>query len=67
MKKVIKIEGMGCGHCVASVKEELSKLDGVKILDVEVGSATIDVPEDYDMKKIDAAIDEAGYEVVSVD
>ena len=63
MKKVIKIDGMGCQKCVAHVKEALEGLDGVELLDVKIGEASIDIPEGYDFKKIVEALDDAGYEV----
>ena len=34
MKKIIKIDGMGCQKCVAHVKEALENLDGVDLLEV---------------------------------
>lgn len=63
MKKVIKIDGMGCQKCVAHVKEALEELDGVELLDVKIGEASVDIPEGYDFKKIVEALDDAGYEV----
>lgn len=63
MKKVIKIDGMGCQKCVAHVKEALEGLDGVELLDVKIGEASVDIPEGYDFKKIVEALDAAGYEV----
>lgn len=64
MKKVIKIDGMGCQHCVNSVKKTLEELSGIEVLEVKIGEATIEVAEDYDMDAIAEALDEAGYEVV---
>lgn len=64
MKKVIKIDGMGCQHCVNSVKKTLEELSGIEVLEVKIGEATIEVAEDYDMNVIAEALDEAGYEVV---
>ena len=37
----IAIQGMSCGHCVASVKGALGRLDGVEVQEVKVGSATV--------------------------
>lgn len=64
MKKVIKINGMGCQHCVKSVKNALEELSGVEVLEVKIGEATIEVAEDYDMNAITEALDDAGYEVI---
>ena len=63
MKRLIKIDGMGCQNCVAHVKEALENLDGVNLLDVKIGEASVDIPEGYDFKKIIDALDDAGYEV----
>ena len=63
MKKVIKIDGMGCEHCVKSVKNALGELSGVEVLEVKIGEATVEVAEDFDMAIIVEALDDAGYEV----
>lgn len=62
----LKIEGMSCGHCVMSVRKELSKLVGMAVDDVQIGKAKVT----YDESKltedaIAAAIDVAGYRLVS--
>ncbi len=62
-----QVNGMTCGHCVGAVTTELSKLDHVTDVEVslDAGQATItsDVPLDDDAVR--AAIDEAGYELVT--
>ena len=64
MKKTIKIEGMGCNHCVITVKKSLSKLD-LKVLKVEIGSAEVEFNESK-VKEIEIirAIEKASYQVV---
>ena len=64
MKKTIKIEGMGCNHCVITVKKSLSKLD-LKVLKVEIGSAEVEFDESK-LKEIEIirAIEKAGYQVL---
>jgi copper chaperone len=62
----LKIEGMSCHHCVMAVKKELSKLDNVKVEDVQIGSAKVE----YDENKVDSkafadAIEEAGYKLLN--
>ncbi len=64
MKKVIKIDGMGCQHCVKSVTNALENISGVKVLEVKIGEATVELPEDFDMSIIVEALDDAGYEVI---
>lgn len=64
MKKVIKIDGMGCQHCVKSVKTSLEALEGVEVLEVKIGEATVEIADNYDFNKIVEALDDAGYEVI---
>jgi copper chaperone len=63
----ITVSGMTCGHCVSAVKEELGRLDGVAEVDVqlETGEVTITSDGELDPGAVTAAVDEAGYEVVS--
>ncbi|QTA38352.1 heavy-metal-associated domain-containing protein [Thermosipho ferrireducens] len=65
MKKVVTIEGMTCEHCIMHVKEELMKLPGVKLLEVEVGKAIIE-GEGIENSMIEKAVEEAGYEVKEI-
>ena len=60
------VQGMTCGHCVASVTEELSELPGVEKVDVvlETGSVTITSAEPLDDATVRRAVEEAGYELV---
>lgn len=58
----LHIEGMSCGHCVARVEKTLSKLDGVHVGRVAVGSAEIDYdPARTPFARIRQALDDAGY------
>lgn len=61
------VAGMTCGHCVAAVTEELSKLPGVKHVDVrlEDGHVTVESDRPLDPDEVRAAVDEAGYEFVA--
>ena len=59
------VNGMTCGHCVASVTEELSKLDGVTNVDIDLSSGHVTVESDgpLDDAAVAGAVDEAGYAV----
>ena len=61
------VTGMTCGHCVRSVKEEVGKIDGVNTVAVDFKSGVVTVESDVDIDRdaFVAAVDEAGYEVVS--
>ncbi|MCM0648855.1 cation transporter [Clostridium swellfunianum] len=69
MTKKILIEGMSCGHCVNHVKNALSDLNGVTSVDVNLGAKTAIVvaSENVSDEDIKFAIDDAGYEVVSIE
>lgn len=66
MKKVIKIDGMGCQHCVNRITEALSAIDGVEVLEVslEDKSATVDVEESIADETLMNSIDEEGFEPI---
>lgn len=59
------VSGMTCGHCVASVTEELSELAGVTDVAVvlETGVVTVISAEPLDEDAVRAAVTEAGYEL----
>jgi len=60
------VTGMTCGHCVASVTEEVQELRGVENVDVvlETGAVTITSSGTVDDAAVKAAVEEAGYQVV---
>jgi copper chaperone len=57
------VTGMTCGHCAASVAEEISEIDGVEKVDVvvETGAVTVTSAEPLDESAVRAAVEEAGY------
>ncbi|UUX60818.1 heavy-metal-associated domain-containing protein [Glutamicibacter halophytocola] len=62
---------MTCGHCVASVTEELKELDGVKDVDVildaqGISTATVTATGKLSEASLREAIDEAGYTVEAI-
>lgn len=58
------VAGMTCGHCVASVREEVSELAGVDRVEVDLDSGRLTVSgTDVDDAAVRAAVGEAGYEV----
>lgn len=67
--ELLLVEGMTCEHCVMSVTEELSEIDGVTGIAVDLvpgGSSSVTVTSDAPVAPaaLDAAVSEAGYEVV---
>jgi copper chaperone CopZ len=61
------IQGMTCGHCVNAVSTELGRLPGVTDVNVDLGAGTATVisEQPLDPQAVRAAVDEAGYDVVS--
>ena len=58
----LTIEGMTCQHCVRAVRGRLEKTDGVKVDDVQVGSARIEFdPARTSVDAIEDAIADEGY------
>lgn len=62
-----KVAGMTCGHCVSSVTAAISGLDGVEHVDVDLGAGLVTVKAVHGLKRagLAAAIDDAGFELVS--
>ncbi len=56
---------MTCGHCVSSVTEEVSEVAGVTDVQVDLESGALTVTGDADDAAVKAAVEEAGYAVVS--
>lgn len=62
-----QVKGMTCDHCVRAVSAELGRIGGVSDVKVDLatGAVTVEsaapIPEDA----VQAAVDEAGYEVVT--
>ena len=59
------VTGMTCGHCVASVTEEVQEISGVEKIDIvlETGSLTITSAEPVDDGAVETAVEDAGYQL----
>ena len=64
MKLNLKIDGMGCEHCIKSVRETLEGISGVKVIDVKIGSAEVEAENDSVLNEIKEKLDDAGYDLV---
>jgi copper chaperone CopZ len=59
------VQGMTCQHCVASVTEEVSEVEGVTGVDVDLASGRVAVHgAGVDEEAVVAAVSEAGYKVI---
>ncbi|MCD6640235.1 MAG: heavy-metal-associated domain-containing protein [Nocardioides sp.] len=59
------VTGMTCGHCAASVTEEITGIAGVENVDVvvETGAVTVTSAQPLDEADVRAAVEEAGYQL----
>jgi len=67
MEATMKVQGMTCGGCVASVTRVLKAIDGVEQVDVKLDAAQAHVTYDAARTGVPAfrkAIADAGYDVV---
>lgn len=57
------VTGMTCGHCVASVKEEVAEIPGVQAVEVDLASGALDITSEtaLDRTTVETAVREAGY------
>jgi copper chaperone len=63
---VYRADGMTCDHCRVAVTEEVTKVDGVSAVDVDLDAKLVRVEgTDIDGAAVVAAIDEAGYDAVA--
>ena len=68
MEKTIKIEGMMCGHCEASVKKALEALDGVISADVshDKGTAVVALEKDVADDVLTKAVEDKDFKVTGI-
>ena len=64
------VTGMTCSHCVAAVTEEISRIDGVDTVAVDLNAGgdsrvTVTSAAPLPLDAVRAAVDEAGYTLAS--
>ena len=69
MKKTMRIEGMMCGHCEATVKKALETIEGVTLADVnhENGTAVVTLTSDVSDDTLQRAVEDKDYKVLGID
>lgn len=59
------VPGVSCGHCRAAITAEVTAIDGIETVDVDLDAKLVRISgERLDEAVLVAAIDEAGYEAV---
>ncbi|WP_105033766.1 heavy-metal-associated domain-containing protein [Cryobacterium aureum] len=64
------VDGMTCGHCVASVTEEIGLIPGAETVTVALvkggtSQVTVTSASELDRALVAAAVEEAGYQLVA--
>jgi len=61
----LMIEGMSCGHCVTALKKALGKIEGIRVVNVEIGMAVIETDKIAILRpEIEKAVSEAGFSII---
>jgi len=69
MTKTMKIEGMMCGHCEATVKKTLEAIDGVKeaVVSHEAGTAVVTLEKEVADEVLKNAVEAQDYPVKGIE
>lgn len=63
----LKIDGMTCRHCQASVEKALNSIEGITaMVDLETGEANLLLTKEVDHGEIEQVVADAGYEVTEI-
>lgn len=69
MNKTIKIDGMSCNHCVATVEKALGGVPGVSNIKVDLAanSATVTAGAGVTDDALKAAVEDTGFDVTGIE
>ena len=68
MHKLIKIEGMTCGHCAQRVETLLNQMENVSArVYLEQNAADVDVGAQVSDETLRAVVENAGFQVTSIE
>ncbi len=69
MRKTLKVEGMMCMHCEATVKKALEALEGVESAEVshEKGTAVVTLTDDVADEVLTKAVEDKDYKVLGIE
>ena len=57
------VPDMSCQHCIDAITGEVSKVDGVRDVSIDLDAKTVVITGEADHDAVVAAIDEAGFDV----
>ncbi|MFM7670264.1 MAG: heavy-metal-associated domain-containing protein [Betaproteobacteria bacterium] len=61
----LKVDGMTCGGCAASVKRAFKALDANANIEVDLHSKAVKIETSVALDAVKAAVEDAGYDVLS--
>jgi copper chaperone len=61
----LRVEGMSCGHCVGAVTKAVKGVDAAASVEIDLASKTVKIESSSALEPIKAAIEDAGYDIVS--
>ncbi len=66
-RQTYTVNGMTCGHCATSVTGEITEIDGVTdvAVDLPTGAVTVSSDQPLNHARVRAAVEEAGYQLAS--
>jgi copper chaperone CopZ len=65
-ERTYTVNGMTCGHCALSVREEVIQVAGVEQVEVDLDSGRLDVAGGgFSDEEVQAAVASAGYELAA--
>lgn len=67
VERVYRVPDVSCEHCVNAITQELSKIDGVRTVDVDLETKQVTVQSDAEVSDaaLRAGIEEAGYDIAA--
>ena len=66
-KKVLKVSGMHCEHCVNNVTNAINRIDGASAsVSLARGEAVVSYDREVDERQIARALEQAGYRVEKI-
>lgn len=63
MATTYHVPDISCGHCKQAIESEVTILDGVRAVTVDIDARTVQVEGEATDTAVRAAIHEAGYEI----
>ncbi len=65
-ERELKVQGMSCEHCVRTVKNAVSSIEGISKVEVflDTGTVKVEMEKEVPFEDIKKAIEEWGYKVV---